>query len=79
MPLVFASLVTEASLSDTKKLSRIGGRTITIYICTTADPGLLTFPCKLFQPGGQIPSEMKTELQETYEKNIETTTNSAQN
>ncbi len=36
VPLVFASLVTGvASLSDTKKLSRIGGKTIAIYIATT--------------------------------------------
>ena len=31
-----------------------------------------------FQPGGQIPAEMKIELQETYEKNVETKTSSAQ-
>ena len=80
VPLVFASLVTGvASLSDTKKLSRIGGRTITIYICTTVVSVTIgLFLVNFFQPGGQIPSEMKTELQETYEKNIETKTNSAQ-
>ena len=80
VPLVFASLVTGvASLSDTKKLSRIGGRTITIYICTTivsVTIGLILV--NFFQPGGQIPAEMKIELQETYEKNVETKTNSAQ-
>ena len=33
VPLVLSSLITGvASLSDTKKLSRIGGKTITIYI-----------------------------------------------
>ena len=76
VPLVFASLVTGvASLSDTKKLSRIGGRTITIYICTTivsVTIGLILV--NFFQPGGQIPAEMKIELQENYE----TKTNSAQ-
>ena len=36
MPLVFASLVTGvASLSDVSKLSRMGGRTIGIYMLTT--------------------------------------------
>ena len=37
MPLVLSSLITGvASLSDIKKLSRIGGKTIGIYIFTTA-------------------------------------------
>ena len=37
VPLVIASLVTGvASLSDIGKLSRIGGKTISIYILTTA-------------------------------------------
>ncbi|MCS5549916.1 MAG: dicarboxylate/amino acid:cation symporter, partial [Gammaproteobacteria bacterium] len=71
VPLVFASLVTGvASLSDTKKLSRIGGKTITIYILTTTISvaiGLLLV--NSFQPGGQIPEEMNKKLQETYEKN----------
>ena len=36
MPLVLSSLITGvASLSDVKKLSRIGGKTIGIYIGTT--------------------------------------------
>ena len=36
VPLVLSSLITGvASLSDLKKLSRIGGRTISIYIATT--------------------------------------------
>ena len=37
VPLVLASLITGvASLSDLRKLSRIGGKTIVIYIGTTA-------------------------------------------
>ena len=37
VPLVLASLITGvASLSDLRKLSRIGGKTIGIYLCTTA-------------------------------------------
>ena len=80
VPLVFASLVTGvASLSDTKKLSRIGGKTITIYISTTIVSVVIgLFLVNFFQPGSQIPSEMKTELQSTYEKNVETKTTSAQ-
>jgi len=80
VPLVFASLVTGvASLSDTKKLSRIGGKTITIYILTTTISvaiGLLLV--NSFQPGGQIPEEMNKKLQETYEKNAVSKATSAQ-
>ena len=80
VPLVFASLVTGvASLSDTKKLSRIGGKTITIYIATTiVSVAIGLFLVNFFQPGDQIPDVMKIELQETYEKNVESKTNSAQ-
>ena len=79
VPLVFASLVTGvASLSDTKKLSRIGGKTITIYIATTVvSVSIGLFLVNFFQPGDQIPTEMKTELQKTYEKNVETKTSNA--
>ena len=69
VPLVFASLVTGvASLSDTKKLSRIGGKTIIGYLSTTiiCFHGLILI--NSFQPGGQIPETMKTELQGTYKK-----------
>ena len=46
MPLVLSSLITGvASLSNVKKLSRIGGKTIAIYICllyTSPSPRDLT-------------------------------------
>jgi len=80
VPLVFASLITGvASLSDTKKLSRIGGKTISIYIATTVVSvtiGLVLV--NSFKPGNNIPDSMKIELQETYEKNAESKTTSAQ-
>ena len=70
MPLVLASLVTGvASLSDVKKLSRIGGKTIAIYLGTTAFAvtiGLLSV--NILNPGGQIPDEIKNKLQTIYEK-----------
>ena len=80
VPLVFASLVTGvSSLSNTKKLSRIGGKTISIYITTTIISVTIGLSLvNFFQPGNQIPNEMKLELQKTYEKNIETKTTSAQ-
>ena len=80
VPLVFASLVTGvASLSDTKKLSRIGGKTIMIYLSTTIISvfiGLILV--NSFQPGSQIPETMKTELQNTYKKNLDEKTDNAE-
>ena len=68
VPLVLSSLITGvASLSDTKKLSRIGGKTITIYVVTTAIAvtiGLISV--NILQPGDTVPEDMKTKLQETY-------------
>ena len=70
MPLVLASLVTGvASLSDVKKLSRIGGKTIAIYLGTTAFAvtiGLLSV--NILNPGNKIPDEMQNKLQTIYEK-----------
>ncbi|MDD9879653.1 MAG: dicarboxylate/amino acid:cation symporter [Candidatus Marinimicrobia bacterium] len=69
VPLVLSSLITGvASLSDLKKLSRIGGKTITIYITTTAIAvtiGLVAV--NILQPGDTVPEEMKVKLQETYQ------------
>ena len=68
VPLVLSSLITGvASLSDTKKLSRIGGKTIAIYVLTTAVAvtiGLISV--NILQPGDTVPEDMKTKLQETY-------------
>ena len=68
VPLVLSSLITGvASLSDLKKLSRIGGKTITIYIVTTTIAvtiGLVSV--NLLNPGDTVPEDMKVKLQETY-------------
>ncbi len=68
VPLILASLVTGvASLSDLKKLSRIGGKTIGIYIATTAIAvtiGLVVV--NVLQPGDYVPETMRLELQESY-------------
>ena len=70
MPLVLASLVTGvASLSDVKKLSRIGGKTIAIYLGTTAFSvtiGLLSV--NILNPGDKVPDEMQSKLQAMYQK-----------
>ena len=73
IPLVISSLVTGvASLSDLKKLSRIGGKTIAIYVTTTAVAvtiGLVVV--NTLRPGDRVPVEMQKQLQETYEQDVE--------
>ncbi len=80
VPLVLASLITGvASLSDVKKLSRIGGRTIAIYLATTTVAvtiGLLVV--NLLQPGRSVPEAMRLELQETYAAQATTGTAAAE-
>ena len=64
VPLVLASLITGvASLSDLRKLSRIGGKTIAIYIGTTAVAvtiGVLL--ADLVQPGDAFSPELREDL-----------------
>ena len=73
IPLVLGSLVSGvASLSDLKKLSRIGGKTIAIYISTTVVSvtiGLLIV--NLFNPGESVPVEMRDKLQATYQTEVQ--------
>ena len=68
VPLVLSSLITGvASLSDLKKLSRIGGKTIFIYIGTTAlavTIGLLIV--NVLKPGERVPEQVRIELQEQF-------------
>ena len=80
VPLVLASLITGvASLSDLKKLSRIGGKTIGIYVSTTAVAvtiGLISV--NFLQPGDKVPDQMKEKLQQTYEEDASARAGSAQ-
>tara|TARA_B100000131_G_scaffold311591_1_gene344628 strand:+ start:687 stop:1979 length:1293 start_codon:yes stop_codon:yes gene_type:complete len=80
MPLVLSSLITGvASLSDIKKLSRIGGKTIGIYLGTTAlavTLGLISV--NLIKPGDKIPNDMKEKLQLTYQKDASNKANTVQ-
>ena len=73
VPLVLGSLVSGvASLSDIKTLSRIGGKTIGIYIVTTAIAvtiGLVLV--NLVRPGDAIPVELQAELRESYSGDVE--------
>ena len=80
VPLVLSSLITGvASLSDLKKLSRIGGKTIGIYVGTTAVAvtiGLISV--NMLKPGDKVPDQMKEKLQQTYEEDASSRTGSAQ-
>lgn len=69
VPLVLASLITGvASLADLQKLSRIGGKTIAIYLGTTFVAlviGLVLV--NIVQPGAQIPDSLRESLQAAYQ------------
>ena len=73
VPLVFASLVTGiASLADISQLSRMGGKTIGIYLATTAIAITIgLFLVNMLEPGSMMPKEVGIELQEAYESNVE--------
>ena len=72
VPLVLASLITGiASLSDLNKLSRIGGKTIAIYLGTTLIALIIGLTLvNLLQPGAVVPEGVRTSLQETYESDV---------
>lgn len=69
VPLVLASLITGvASLSDISKLSRIGTKTLVLYISTTFVAlliGLLLV--NVLRPGDAVPPEMRSKLEQSYE------------
>lgn len=68
IPMILSSLIVGvASLSDLTKLSRIGGRTIIIYILTTVIAitiGLILV--NTLKPGKAFPEEMRDKLQQLY-------------
>ena len=68
VPLVLASLITGvASLSDLRKLSRIGGKTVGIYLATTAVAVVLGLVVvNLMRPGDFIPPGLRDQLMASY-------------
>lgn len=72
VPLVLTSLIVGvASLSDVKKLSRMGGKTIGIYLLTTAIAvtiGLVAV--NLLKPGKSIPADLTEKLKKSYETSV---------
>ncbi len=73
VPLVMASLITGvASLSDLSKLSRMGGKTIAIYLITTVVAiciGLILV--NTLKPGESIPDDVAANLQATYQQELD--------
>ncbi len=73
IPLVLGSLITGvASLRDLSRLSRIGGKTIGIYLATTAIAvtiGLVLV--NIVQPGEAVPEATRISLQEAYAKDVD--------
>lgn len=73
VPLVLASLIVGvSSLNDMTKLSRMGGKTIGIYLITTIlaiTIGLTVV--NVMQPGKTLPEETRTTLMESYSENLE--------
>ena len=71
VPLVLTSLVAGvASLSDFNNLSRMGGKTIGLYIATTAVAvtiGLLVV--NTLQPGAKLPDATKAKLEAQFQAN----------
>ena len=73
VPLIIASLIVGvASLGDLEQLSRIGGKTLGIYVLTTTVAlvvGLVLV--NSIEPGATVPQEMRTQLEQTYQGDIE--------
>ena len=73
VPLVLASLITGvASLSDLRKLSRIGGKTIGIYMVTTAIAVTLgVLLADLIQPGNAFSPALRDDLVSAFGNDTE--------
>ncbi len=73
VPLIIASLIMGvASLSDLKKLSRIGGKTMGVYLLTTTIALLVGLTLvNTFEPGNAVPQDMRERLEQTYSGDVE--------
>ena len=73
VPLVIASLVVGvSSLNDMTRLSKMGGKTVAIYMITTMFAitiGLTVV--NVMQPGATLPDETRNTLMESYSENVE--------
>lgn len=73
VPLVLASLVVGVSnLNDMSQLSRMGGKTIAIYMVTTTLAITIGLGVvNIMQPGKALPEETRTSLMESYGGSVE--------
>ncbi|MFU8811655.1 MAG: dicarboxylate/amino acid:cation symporter [Balneolaceae bacterium] len=73
VPLVLASLVVGiSSLNDTAKLSRMGLKTVAIYMVTTVFAITIGLSVvNIMQPGKTLPEETRMTLIESYSENVE--------
>ena len=79
MPLILASLIVGiANLGDVSKLSRMGGKTIVIYIFTTIIATTIGLGVvNIIQPGRVITEETRSELLELFQKDAQERTRAA--
>ena len=72
MPLVLTSLICGvASLSDFKKLSRMGGKTIGLYLATTAIAVTIGLAVvNIINPGDKLPQKTAENLQSQYQADV---------
>jgi Na+/H+-dicarboxylate symporter len=72
VPLVLASLVSGiASLSDIRKLSRMGGKTILFYLITTVFAITIGLTIvNLLEPGASLPQETRDQLTSSYNQAV---------
>jgi proton glutamate symport protein len=73
VPLVLASLVVGiSSLNDMTKLSRMGGKTVGIYMVTTVFAITIGLTIvNVVQPGYSLPEDTRVSLMESYSENVE--------
>lgn len=75
-PLVLASLIVGvANIGDISRLSRIGGKTISLYLITTVIAvSLGIIMVNIIQPGKQLPQETREDLMALYDSDVESST-----
>jgi Na+/H+-dicarboxylate symporter len=74
VPLVLASLIVGVSnLGDVTKLSRMGGKTIVLYLVTTVIAITIGLVCvNLIKPGKKLPESTREELMAVYSQDVDT-------
>ncbi len=79
VPLVLASLIVGiANLGDISKLSRMGGKTIGVYLATTTIAITIGLLCvNIMQPGKQLPESTRENLMALYSGDVESRENVA--